>query len=1270
MANQEPLEIISHNANGLANAKNRKSLFGWLKKLHNAKEKIVFLQETHSVESNASTWKTDWGNCEVYFSHGENNSRGVAIIMPDSLNGKIQNIKRSQNGRYIAINTIINEKKFCLINCYAPNTVQSRNQLKWLEEIQKILEENNDSNIIVGGDLNDVFIPQLDRYRCKPRAVETDYVKEWKTLCEDYNLVDIWRMLNPDRRCYTWRQGRSALNLKQSRLDYWLVSAHMTYDLQYVDINSSARSDHSLITIGFFKTCVPDRGPSFWHFNANLLKDHNYVKLIKEKFGTASKKYETLQDKGLKWDVIKMELRSSTICFSKNKAKENRDKIKEKMIEVDNLEKQLSKEPSDALLQKYNEGKKQIEDYNNDKANGVIVRAKVDWAEYGEKNTKFFLNLEKRNYNMKCITKLVTEEDKEISNADDILKYEEHFYKTLYSDPADVSTQTRLNASNVFLDETTPKISENHKQMCECDITVEEAGKALKQLQNGKSPGSDGFTTDFYKFFWCDIKNSVIDSINYAKNIGKLSIDQKRGIINLIPKKNKDPRLLKNWRPISLLNTDYKIITKVLASRLKEVLPSVINSDQVAYLKKRFIGQNIRTIFDILDYTKLKDENGIIAFLDFEKAFDTINWKAIFDALTSFNLGPSFIGWVHTIYNDSEACVTNNGYSSAFFKLERGVRQGCPLSAYLFIMVVELLANQIRKSENIRGIKIGNTEIKLVQMADDTTTFVEDVNSLENIFKLLETFRLYAGLKLNKSKTEAMWLGRDMNNDHSPLDIKWVKQVHSLGIFFSYDTDSVVQKNFMDRAKEFKRILDLWLQRDLSLLGKITILKSLAFSKIIYQCGVIACPSKFIEQVNNMAYNFIWNYKPNKIKRKTLIAEYEKGGLRMLDIKSFLKAQKVMWAKRLLQPGQASWKAFPLLLLDSESLLGINTLKCNLSCKEQPENFPDFYWQIIQSWNEVKSIANTVESPFDIRNQWLWLNKQILINKEEVNWKEWHEQGINIIHDIIHEDGSFLTPNEIKDKYDITCDIFNYGALKDAIPEQWRKKIKKMKIPNEAISAHQNVCIKVGKIDKDISQITNKEIYWILVRSIQEKPIIVVHLKNEFGIQGDDWEKVFTIPRVIRNSRIRAFQYKILYNLIPCNLYLKRISRSDTDKCSACQELDTIVHYFCECQQAKYFWNSFIQWWNGVYNTELFLNNSNIMLGITENAVKNEVINACLLLAKWSIYRTKLNDSPIFFYNYLCDLKYHLMIEKTIALRNNKLEIYDKMWSKIEDELT
>ena len=120
-------------------------------------------------------------------------------------------------------------------------------------------------------------------------------------------------------------------------------------------------------------------------------------------------------------------------------------------------------------------------------------------------------------------------------------------------------------------------------------------------MKNGKSPGSDGFTAEFYKFFWIDIKYLVLDSLNYAFHNGELSIDQKRGIITLIPKKDKERILIKNWRPISLLNTDYKLLTKCLSFRLQSVPPNIIDNDQTGFLKDRYIGENIRTIADLIE---------------------------------------------------------------------------------------------------------------------------------------------------------------------------------------------------------------------------------------------------------------------------------------------------------------------------------------------------------------------------------------------------------------------------------------------------------------------------------------------------------------------------------------------------------------------------------------------------------------------------------------------------------------------------------------------
>ena len=470
---REPLSIISLNANGLGDLNKRNSIIGWLKKFHNAENKIICLQETHTTTKIEPLWRKEWNNRKIIFSHGTSGSKGTAIIFPKHMDYTIKDTKISPNGRYIAVSVTIDNSNFCLINCYAPTCNKARDQLKWLEEIQQILQQNTEPNIIIGGDLNDVFIPHLDRYNCKPGTAETEYVKAWKTLCEELNLADVWRILNPNTRCYTWRQGSSLTRLKQSRLDYWLVSVHLMYDLYNVDIKSSMRSDHSLIDLDFYKNESPKRGPSFWRFNASLLRDREYIEQIKTGLQKAIVKYADLEDAGLRWDLIKMELRSSTICYSKNKASKTRDNIKQVVIKITELEKAINKQPTDDLLKECSEAKRYIEEYNNEKARGVLIRAKVDWAEHGERNTKFFLNLEKRNHDMKCITKLIDENEDEICDHDKILEYEEKCYNNLYSNnQAQDKVRQREDAKKAFDDVNLPKLSETNKNSCELDITI------------------------------------------------------------------------------------------------------------------------------------------------------------------------------------------------------------------------------------------------------------------------------------------------------------------------------------------------------------------------------------------------------------------------------------------------------------------------------------------------------------------------------------------------------------------------------------------------------------------------------------------------------------------------------------------------------------------------------------------------------------------------------------------------------------------------------
>ena len=238
-------------------------------------------------------------------------------------------------------------------------------------------------------------------------------------------------------------------------------------------------------------------------------------------------------------------------------------------------------------------------------------------------------------------------------------------------------------------------------------------------MEPDKSPGTDGLPSEFYQFCSSDVSKPLLEALNYGFDIGQLSISQKRGIIKLIPKKSE------NWTPLTLLDCDYKIATKAIANRLKTHLHKLINNDQTDFLKGRFIGENIRLIDSVVNYTATKNIPGLLLFLDFEKALDTLEWSFIQKALISFGFGPSIVQWFKTFYNNTESCIMNKGWVSNFFSVHRGVRQGCLLSPYLFILSAEILGKAIRKNADIKGLLVKDTEIKLSQYADDKTLILD-----------------------------------------------------------------------------------------------------------------------------------------------------------------------------------------------------------------------------------------------------------------------------------------------------------------------------------------------------------------------------------------------------------------------------------------------------------------------------------------------------------------------------------------------------------------
>ena len=396
-------------------------------------------------------------------------------------------------------------------------------------------------------------------------------------------------------------------------------------------------------------------------------------------------------------------------------------------------------------------------------------------------------------------------------------------------------------------------------------------------MKNGSSPGCDGLMTEFYKTSWQYTKEMLLESFERSFEVGHVSQTQKRGIITLIHKGNNLPRdSLANWRPITLLNTDYKILAKALARRLNTVLTKLIANDQRGFIKGRNIGTIIRTTDDVINYTNSKQLPGLLVAVDFTKAFDTISKKLIIDSLKPYGFGPDFIHWVSTLITQAESCTTHYGWTSEPFQVERGIRQGCPFSPLIFVLAVKLLAHKIRNS-NIKGIKMGienpslESIIKIQQFADDTTLYLQDENDLETTLNIFGSFAKISGLRINKHKTEAMWLGRYKGREDRPHSLKWVRQAKILGVYFRNDLSACqIEENWTsktEKLKKNKKTIAQWSRRNLSIYGKIVIAKTFLISQFIYIMQSIGLPNNILHNINRALYSFLWKKNYNNKKK-------------------------------------------------------------------------------------------------------------------------------------------------------------------------------------------------------------------------------------------------------------------------------------------------------------------------------------------------------------------------------------------------------------------
>lgn len=685
-----------------------------------------------------------------------------------------------------------------------------------------------------------------------------------------------------------------------------------------------------------------------------------------------------------------------------------------------------------------------------------------------------------------------------------------------------------------------------------------------------------------------------------------------------------------------MLNVDVKIISKLLAERLKKVLPSLISDNQTAYINGRFISEGGRLISDLLEISDIFNLKGLLLTIDIQKAFDSINHQFLISVLKKYGFGSTYIKWIQTLLNNQESCVINGGDTTKYFKLERGTRQGDPISAYLFILVLEVVFMMIKENKNINGLNLFENTFLYTAYADDTTLFLKDMKSVTEVMKVFEKFSNYSGLKPNTKKCEIAGIGV-LKGVHLELcgmeclDLT-KSSIKVLGVHFSYNKIIQCEKNFIMHVKKIENILRIWRMRNLTLQGKITVFKSLAISKVVHLALVTTFPSDILNHLNKIQKDFLWYQKNPKIKHSTLRNIYENGGLKNVDIDYKITSLQCSWIKRLFDNSTHSWKIIPKHLISV--YLGKNfTFHSNLSINESKlKKFPTYYRDLFSKWQKHYSCQPTL--PSLVASESLWYNEKIKVDNNSIYYDSFSENGINYVGQLFDNYQHTLKSwSQVKDEFHMEeKHRFTFYQIVHSLPKKWKQILINYTDNIDNLVFYDHHILSKNQI-YCLSKLRSNTLYEILICNNALKPSSQLYFEQLLpNIASEDWKKIYLLPRkVTLDTNLRIFQYKILHNVLYLNKMLYKFKKIDSPLCSFCNADDeTPLHLFFSCSESKRLWNQLCNLLSHDLHLPHLMPQSSIF-GYYENEYQHSLlINHVILIFKFYIYNARKRRKLVF----------------------------------------
>ncbi|KAL3675310.1 hypothetical protein R1sor_025258 [Riccia sorocarpa] len=817
---------------------------------------------------------------------------------------------------------LLDGRKLGIAAVYAPNTAAERTLL-WTQ-MEVVLDETR--SWLVLGDFN-MITNSLDQAGGTPKLASGEESTRWKTLIQTLHLLDTFQRKDGSIN-YTWDNRRKAmLTAQQSQQDMVIADGGRILkrlDRIYVDVAlqqhqvlseilpGSTLSDHLPVVAAFILGSHTGHKKTNYRMNISSLQDTRLKEQIVRYWGQWQSKYERCNTPPLltlKYCIK----RAAKLCqlWGKKMATKRKEKLNKLILKVHGLTLQLQADTTNIYTQvKLEAAQSELNILENDKARWVQSHLDRKWEEQGERTSKLFFNSIKTRKKQTGIHVLQDEEERMLTDESDILDLSIRYFSQILQEPP-VEDQ-HLSAVDELLLHTQARVNPEERECLSKNFTTEELHEAAKLLGRNKCPGPDGVPVEFFLIFWEVIAPLLFNATTEGIQQGLLNPFYNRGTITLLPKEG-EPTLLGNKRPITLLNSVYKIWAKALQLRLSPILQRLITWEQNSFLPGRLLHSTVLLCNEAVHQAKHNGQPSVLLKLDFRKAFDMLNWEFLYKSMKQMDFGEEFIRMVTALNTNASSSVRINNTRSKTFKISRSVRQGCPLSPLLFTIALQVFSDAINsmiREGQLKGIELPGTGIQYCQglFADDAHILLyADRTNLLNAKQLLQTFGVASGLRVQWNKSKARWISTSTERPTWTEELDWVWGTEDevdifLGFLF---TDQLDHNSIFETVKQkIIKNINCPLNRSSTIHGRIVIANHIMYGIIWFILPLWAGGKSMLRTLETLILRYVWGgtdyvKKRHRVSEKLLHQRKEDGGLGLMSLQAQIQAftaKTIRWA--------------------------------------------------------------------------------------------------------------------------------------------------------------------------------------------------------------------------------------------------------------------------------------------------------------------------------------------------------------------------------------